>query len=273
VQTPFPPAGPPALNDLRYRLIAQFGAPFYCDPDLYPVGHDVSDEQVAQYLAEIRKNPAEYAAILRHLGLPLNAALTPAQQRAVYGEQKMLNAVILTPAGTKYQFGMSIGNYDSQGTALTGLIDASGGITVTGREPAFLTCPICLAADTLIGTPSGQIPVQDVRAGTIVWTLDSSDNRVSMPVAMIARRPVGNGARLILIKLADGRQIFASPGHPTADRRLLGDLLNGDFLDGSRVVLADRVPYAAGWTYDILPSGETGTYLAEGIWLMSTLRK
>ena len=38
----------------------------------------------------------------------------------------------------------------------------------------------------------------------------------------------------------------------------------------SRVVSADLVPYA-GTTYDLLPSGPTGTYVADGVLLGSTL--
>jgi hypothetical protein len=107
----------------------------------------------------------------------------------------------------------------------------------------------------------------------MVWTLDGEGNRVSAPVVTITRRAVARDTRIVLLGLADGRQILASPGHPTTDGRLVGQMQNRDIVDGSRVVLAERVPYFAGWTYDILPSGETGSYLANGIWLMSTLRK
>jgi hypothetical protein len=37
------------------------------------------------------------------------------------------------------------------------------------------------------------------------------------------------------------------------------------------VTTADQVPYGEGYTYDILPAGDTGCYRAGGIPLKSTL--
>ncbi len=73
------------------------------------------------------------------------------------------------------------------------------------------------------------------------------------------------------LKLADGRKLFASPAHPTADGRALSDLLPGDLLDGSRITQIEQTVYTGGATYDILPSGPTGFYWANGILLGSTL--
>ena len=63
-----------------------------------------------------------------------------------------------------------------------------------------------------------------------------------------------------------------SPGHPPADGRLVGELVAGDGYDGARVLSAERVAYAGGATFDILPAGATGTYWANGVLLGSTLR-
>jgi hypothetical protein len=73
------------------------------------------------------------------------------------------------------------------------------------------------------------------------------------------------------VGLAEGRAHVASPGHPTADGRLLGSIASGDVIDGSRVVAADRVPYGYGATFDLLPAGPTATYWADGVLLRSTL--
>jgi len=75
---------------------------------------------------------------------------------------------------------------------------------------------------------------------------------------------------MIRLTLADGRAVEASPGHPTADGRLVGDLNVGDSLGGTHIVRVDRVPYA-GDTWDVLPAGPTGVYWAGGIALTSTL--
>jgi hypothetical protein len=77
---------------------------------------------------------------------------------------------------------------------------------------------------------------------------------------------------VVRLTLDDGRVVFVSPGHPTADERYIGDLLAGDALDGASVMRVERVRYAGGATYDILPAGATGAYWANGILLGSTLR-
>ena len=79
--------------------------------------------------------------------------------------------------------------------------------------------------------------------------------------------------QVIHVVLEDGRELFVSPGHPTTDGRTIGELSVGDVLDGSTIVRAESVSYAEGYTYDILPSGETGFYWANGILLASTLSR
>jgi hypothetical protein len=56
-----------------------------------------------------------------------------------------------------------------------------------------------------------------------------------------------------------------------ADGQLLGTFSIGNFIDGVRIVSAQLVPYEEDFTYDILPSGATGTYWANGILSGSTL--
>ena len=52
----------------------------------------------------------------------------------------------------------------------------------------------------------------------------------------------------------DGRSVLVSPGHPTADGRRVGDLRAGDALDGARIASAERVRYAGGFTFAVLPA-------------------
>ncbi len=104
----------------------------------------------------------------------------------------------------------------------------------------------------------------------IVWTLDSIGQRVTAPLLLVTHTPAPVGHRMIRLTLADARAVEASPGHPTADGRLVGDLNVGDSLGGSHIVRVDRVPYA-GDTWDVLPAGPTGVYWAGGIALTSTL--
>jgi hypothetical protein len=129
---------------------------------------------------------------------------------------------------------------------------------------------ICLAAQDMIATPSGQVLVSQLRAGMIVWTLDPAGQRVAAPLLLVSHMPAPLGHYVIRLRLADGRVVEASPGHPTADGGRLGELNVGDTLDGSGIVRIDRVPYV-GDTWDLLPAGPTGVYWAGSIRLKSTL--
>jgi hypothetical protein len=46
----------------------------------------------------------------------------------------------------------------------------------------------------------------------------------------------------------------------------------GDLLDGGRIIQLERLPYTGMATYDVLPSGGTGVYWANGILMGSTLQ-
>lgn len=132
-------------------------------------------------------------------------------------------------------------------------------------------CPICLAINTLIDTPSGVIPVQQLQKGMSVWTVNKSGHRVSGIVSKTSKVPVPSTHQMVHLILSDGRQLFVSPGHPTVDGRTVGDLVANDVYDGSKVLSSERIPYGESSTYDILPSGETGFYFANGILMGSTL--
>ena len=62
-------------------------------------------------------------------------------------------------------------------------------------------------------------------------------------------------------------------GHPTADGRSFADLRAGAKLDGVTITSATSIPYAADFTYDILPTSDTGTYFAAGLLIGSTLKE
>jgi hypothetical protein len=74
------------------------------------------------------------------------------------------------------------------------------------------------------------------------------------------------------VVLEDGRELWASPGHTTVNAQSFGDLQVDDSLDGSRIVLAERVSYDGLFTYDLLTSSGTGFYWANEILVGSTLK-
>ena len=133
------------------------------------------------------------------------------------------------------------------------------------------SCPICLASNTLIDTPSGSAPIKDLQVGMAIWTINRAGHRVSGVVAKTSKVPVPPTHQMVHLILDDGRELSASLGHPTTDGRTVGDLKTADAYDGASVVSATRVAYGQDATYDVLPSGETGFYWANGILLDTTL--
>jgi hypothetical protein len=143
-------------------------------------------------------------------------------------------------------------------------------ITVTATTPSINTCPICLAAGTLIDTPNGAVPVEKLQQGMMIYTQDSTGKKIAGVITATISVQSPTAFQIIRIVLNDGRSVEASPGHPTTDGRTIGELRVGDTLGGGTVVSVTAVPYN-GYTFDILPDGGSGFYWANGILLKSTL--
>jgi len=76
------------------------------------------------------------------------------------------------------------------------------------------------------------------------------------------------GARSALVATAPST---TSPGVIVPTVRPSASGWPGDVVDGAVAMSADRLPYGSGTTFDLLPSGPTGRYWADGIPLASTL--
>ncbi len=168
---------------------------------------------------------------------------------------------------------LHIGETASNGCTITLTLISIQGNTATFTKKTYANkiCPICLAKNTLIDTPNGQIPVQNLQKGMSIWSQDKFGNRISLVIIKTSKTPVPSTHQMVHIILDDKREIFASPGHPIGDGRVFNDLSVGDILNGSRIVVAEKTSYNKGYTYDILPSGDTGFYFANGILVDSTL--
>ena len=276
--TPTPlPASPGELgsSELKYRLLAEFPDIFFCDRDFYPVPLGDEMELALQRFAELQANPEEFAAILANNDLAGLATFSDDQKLLIYREHKKLAAIQFEATAGGYQFQLQVaetaGGAKLTGELVSGLIDGQGAITVQDRKPSIATCPICLAAGTLIDTPAGPRPVQSLRPGTLVWTVDRAGRRVALPLLRTGSTPLPGAHQVVHLVLDDGRQLWVSPGHPTADGRRVGQLQVGSSLDGAALLSAERVTYTGHATYDLLPAGETGFYWANGILIASTL--
>lgn len=159
------------------------------------------------------------------------------------------------------------------------LVYTPSGFTITGSQITDINVTVetggglrCLSSWSEIDTPDGRVGVKDVVEGLKVWTINKSGQKVEGTVLKVSKTAVPLDHQVVHLVLADGRAVWVSPGHPTADGRVVGDLRAGERYDGSAVVLAELRQYTDGFTYDILPSGETGFYWADGVLLGSTLK-
>lgn len=259
-----------SLPELKYQLISNFGDVFWCDSDLYPIARPGQEETNAleQFLT-IQANEAEFSAILQHLGLPHKSQYSDEEKLQVYREHKKLTVAIqMTSFGDIYNFTLRVG--EGQGERIEGTITSSGKMKILKREPSFNICPICLAKGTIIDTLDGPVPVEQLHKGIAVWTIDDSGKRAPAVVVETTMTSVPASFQVTRVILSDGRAVIASPGHPTAEGRALGEYKVGDILDVALIVAVEHVTYD-GDTYDLLPSGATGLYWANGVLLKSTL--
>ena len=278
--TPAPPGSSPAaspassplgLYQVKFALMDSVGKPAYCDPDFYPLARDGGEQSGAltNYPA-IQADSELFAAITTHEHLPATN-LTDAQKLTLYRAWKLLRAFNLTAQGSGYSFKYRV-EAGMGYQMVAGTITRDGRVSIVSRTASGPpVCPICLAAWTLIATPTGEIRVTDIAPGVTVWTETAAGVRVAAPVTEIGSMSVPPGHLMVHLRLGDGRELLVSPGHPTADGRVAGALRPGDRLDGSVITLWELVPYSADRTYDILPAGATGHYWANGILMASTL--
>jgi hypothetical protein len=275
---PTPAPSPLPHAELKYRVMDAAGRISFCDPDFHPVARADEGDVARARIAEIQRDAEAYAAIIRRVG---------ADPLAVYREWKALRALELTPVSkgspvtvmvwafayrSTGSFGSATPDPKQSGKQVEGTVDVHGAVAVAKRSDAGpLSCPICLARGTAIATPSGEVAVERLRIGDVVWTQGPSGARIAAPLAAVGSTPVAATHQVVRIVLADGRTVLVSPGHPTADGRQIGDLRAGDTLDGAPVRLAQRDRYAGGFTFDVRPAGSSGAYWANGVLLGSTL--
>lgn len=257
--------------DLRLVLIDRLGPIWSCGD---PAGRDEGQAALEAW-PEMQAENELFRAIADRLDIDVDADVSGAEKLAIYRLWKAGLAVQLETIGDDtYRFdylAQPVGGA-SDGTRTAGTIRSSGQITIEQQAPAGEpNCPICLARGTLIDTPDGPVPVEDLGLGDPIWTLTADGRRVAGVVIALDSTSAPPDHQVVRLELEDGRTVTASSGHPLADGRLIGDLRPGDVVDGSRVSAAAREPYASTHTFDLVSSGATGWYFAGGVPLGSTL--
>jgi hypothetical protein len=129
---------------------------------------------------------------------------------------------------------------------------------------------VCASPHTRIATPSGDVAIATLSVGDVVYSQER-DQTVAVPLLKVSRTPVTHH-HVVRLRLSDGAVLEISGPHPTADGRRLDELEPGDIIDDRVVVGSDSIPYEYAFTYDILPASATGNYVAEGVWMGTTLR-
>jgi hypothetical protein len=258
-------------TELKYQVLDEFPDFFFCDPDFYPIAREDEMVLAQQRFPELQANQEEFQVILGRNGLSGLTTFTDEQKLLIYREHKKLNAIYFELVGDKYQFQIQTGLEGQQGTIITATIDGNGSIDVLQRDQGFPSCPICLAAGTQIDTPRGAVAVENLSIGDQVWTMNEAGERVSSTILKIGSVKVPASHQVIHVTLSDGRELWASPGHLTADGRTLSELKMDDILNGAQIIDLERVPYSGAATFDLLPSGNTGFYWANEILMGSTL--
>jgi hypothetical protein len=274
IATESPSAGstPLPATVLRLSLLDAVGPIRYCDPDQFPVGRDETAAMLERW-SEVVADPG-YAMIAARHGVPAGTAPSDEQRLNIYRTWKVLSAIALDAAGEGFTFDVTTPAFEGNTPArLLGTIAPDGTVSVTEQLPAEnVECPRCLARGTSIATPTGDVSVEDVVVGMVVWTTDRRGQRHAAPVVAVASVPAPASHEVVRLTLADGRQVDASAAHPLTDGRRLGQIRPADLVGGSVVTGTTRSRYTGGATFDILPAGDTGTYWANDIPLASTLR-
>lgn len=136
-----------------------------------------------------------------------------------------------------------------------------------------LGCPQCdcASADTLVATPSGDVPIHAIAPGDIIFSIDG-DAIVAVPVLAINRMAVSNHV-MVRVRLEGGAIVEMSPRHPTIDGMRFDRLRVGDSLGDVIIERIDIVPYPHDHTYDLLPATESAAYFAAGTVVGSTLKR
>ncbi len=142
----------------------------------------------------------------------------------------------------------------------------------------------CMPNTARILTSQGEKQIDNIQIGDSVYTFNNIDGKFLAPIIQVNKILVQKDYIMTKITLEDGRSIQASPKHPIPIERdyatssknqyeelLFSEIKIGDHIDRTRVVFIEFVNYNGGFTYDILPAGESGYYWADGILVGSTL--
>ena len=124
----------------------------------------------------------------------------------------------------------------------------------------------CMSADTLISAPCGPKVISAVKTGDLVMS-----GSVYVKVLKVSKVKAKNH-RVCMVTFDDKTVLKMSPGHPAAEGVTAEQLKKGSVLDGRGIVENILIDYSFDYTYDILPDSADGSYYANGVRVLSTLK-
>lgn len=142
-------------------------------------------------------------------------------------------------------------------------------VTACGGDGGPCSRCRCVSTGTLLSTPQGETPIEDLRTNDIVWSIHQG-RRQAVPILATQRVRVHDHS-MARVHLKDGFVLEISGEHPVGDGRNLWSMKPGDVVGNAQIAALEVVPYEGTFTYDILPDSDTGTYFVHGMWLGSTM--
>jgi hypothetical protein len=127
----------------------------------------------------------------------------------------------------------------------------------------------CVSPKTLISTPNGEIPIEDLRTNDTLWSIHHG--RMQAVRILATQRVRVQNHSMARIELQNGFVVEISGEHPTGDGRNLWALEPGEMFGDTQIQALTVVPYDGSFTYDVLPDSDTGSYFVHGMWLGSTM--
>ncbi len=157
--------------------------------------------------------------------------------------------------------------------AIGGLLNkVTGGMI---REPQGGPNPNqhCLPSYAMIDTPFGEKRVTELQVGDPIWSVDEFGIQKPAVILLTNKHAVSPTHQMLKTTFEDGRILTASPSHPLLNYQDFDSLVETEGYNNSYVTKIEKFNYKEEFTYDILPSGSTGTYWANKVLIGSTLKK
>ncbi len=137
-------------------------------------------------------------------------------------------------------------------------------------EPEKWDCCHCLSKGSKILTPSGYKSVEKLKLGDSVMTVGRKGKLKSAIITKQVKIKAGNRHVMLRVVLMDGSVAEFTPTHPDINGiSFIKSLHSSDLIKQIKEI--NLIKYNSTYTYDILPEGSTGAYIADGVLLGSTL--